>query len=83
MEKIVVHFMFGDNLEWRSTFAVLCLLIELVTVATALYIFWSAGCFVGKTVKLYHPRRSMINIKNSDQENRFKCDSEKKMYKFK
>ena len=82
MEQIVVHFMFGDNLEWRSTFAVLCLLIELVTVATALYIFWSAGCFVGKTVKLYHPRRSMINIKNSDQENRFKCDSEKKTYKF-
>ena len=31
--------MFGDNLEWRSTFAVLCLLIELFTVATALYIF--------------------------------------------
>ena len=63
MEQIVVHFMFGDNLEWRSTFAVLCLLIELVTVATALYIFWSAGCFVGKTVKLYHVRKSMINIK--------------------
>ena len=55
--------MLGDNFsKCKSTFAVLCLLIELVIVTTTIYDF--RKIFRGEAAKI---KKSSVNVKNNNQ----------------